>query len=299
MKYPIAITNYLIDTYGNNIGLGYDIMCAFMKTLSRSSIADKVRSSRLVGVVPAFHGHAHSRSCQVHWHPMYVDGTGLEDFEENERFFGGSNELATGTRTCTAFHRRQQIEEYINFHDEDKYATCGNFLYGNYRQALATIHQNTQQLGVLEARLGTTATDYETYLKDEREYLRSLLKEPEEVAQRFEYLEALQKFNVALADSAAAREAHTQLDVAYERGMPLEEGVDPAIIKARYTRSASKVVLLDEEVTRIEDVLGIHTRWTPTNPEYMKCARELKERKFRRALDDLERLVVQRLLELT
>ncbi|KIY43744.1 hypothetical protein FISHEDRAFT_53245 [Fistulina hepatica ATCC 64428] len=87
MKYPITITNYLINTYGNDLGLGYNIMCTFMKMLSCSSITDKVRSSHLVGVVPAFYGHAHHRSCQVNWHPMYIDGTGLEDFKESECFF--------------------------------------------------------------------------------------------------------------------------------------------------------------------------------------------------------------------
>ncbi|KIY47135.1 hypothetical protein FISHEDRAFT_45873, partial [Fistulina hepatica ATCC 64428] len=32
MKYPIVQVNYLIDKYGMDIGLAYDIMCAFMKT---------------------------------------------------------------------------------------------------------------------------------------------------------------------------------------------------------------------------------------------------------------------------
>ena len=42
MKYPLAMVNWLLDNYGADIGLGYDIMCAFFKTLMRSSLGAKV-----------------------------------------------------------------------------------------------------------------------------------------------------------------------------------------------------------------------------------------------------------------
>ncbi|KIY54035.1 hypothetical protein FISHEDRAFT_32180 [Fistulina hepatica ATCC 64428] len=106
MKYPIANVNYVIDTYGEDIGQGYDIICAFMKTLHQSSITEKVKNSHLVGVVPSFHGHAHSRDCQVDWHPQYVKGVGMEHFKGSEHFFSRSNELAATTCTCTPFHCR-------------------------------------------------------------------------------------------------------------------------------------------------------------------------------------------------
>ncbi|KAJ7901141.1 hypothetical protein B0H14DRAFT_2330824, partial [Mycena olivaceomarginata] len=80
MKYPLAVVNSLLDVYGLDIGLSYDIMCAFWKTLHRSSLSAKVVAMRLHGVVPAFHRHAHNRQCQLRWHPLNVDGVGLEDF---------------------------------------------------------------------------------------------------------------------------------------------------------------------------------------------------------------------------
>lgn len=128
MKYPLAVVNYLLDTYGVDLGLGYDIMCAFWKTLSRSSLGAKVTGMHLRGVVPAFHGHAHNRICQLGWHPLFVDGVGLEDFEECERTFAKSNHLATCTRFATPFHRQQQIDEHFYFHDQDKHAASGNLL---------------------------------------------------------------------------------------------------------------------------------------------------------------------------
>ena len=60
MKYPIALTNALIDRYGKDLGLGYDIMCAFVKTLGTSMLGPRVAAMNLHGIVLAFHGHAHN-----------------------------------------------------------------------------------------------------------------------------------------------------------------------------------------------------------------------------------------------
>ncbi|KIY48269.1 hypothetical protein FISHEDRAFT_43817, partial [Fistulina hepatica ATCC 64428] len=49
----------------------------------------------------------------------------------------------------------------------------------------------------------------------------------------------------------------------------------------------------------LEDTLDVRERWELDSPEYVECRKELYERQYRRALDELERLVVQRLLELT
>lgn len=125
MKYPLAMVDHLLTTYGADICLGYDIMCAFVKTLSRSCLGNKKIAFRLDGVVPSFHGHAHNRGCQLHWHPMYRDGVGIEDFEECERTFNRSNELAGVTRLATPYHREQHIIEHFNFHDQDKLAASG------------------------------------------------------------------------------------------------------------------------------------------------------------------------------
>ncbi|KIY46978.1 hypothetical protein FISHEDRAFT_46282 [Fistulina hepatica ATCC 64428] len=198
MKYPIAHMDKIIERYGKDIGAGYDIMCEFMKTLLVSSISGKVKDSRFVGIVPAFHGHAHSRSCQVWWHPLYIEGIGLTELEDCERLFARSNELATGTRMCTPFHRRQQILEFMHFNDLDKYASHGKLLYSKYREALRIISDHSAELSVLEDRLKTTAQDYEEYLCQEREYLDSLRREPPEETQKFQYMEALDQLQKAM-----------------------------------------------------------------------------------------------------
>jgi hypothetical protein len=125
MKYPLAMVKWLLDQYSADIGLGYNIMYAFFKTLKRSSMGARVTAMRFQGVIPAFHGHAHNRACQFGWHPLYVEGVGMEDFEECERTFSKLNHLASTTRLATAFHQQQQIDEHFQFHDQDKHAASG------------------------------------------------------------------------------------------------------------------------------------------------------------------------------
>ena len=125
MKYPLATVKQLLQEFGSDICLGYDIICALTMTLRKSSLGPKSVAFRLSGVVPAFHGHAHNRGCQVQWHPLYVEGVGLEDFEECERTFCRSNDLASVTRLATPYHRQQHIDEHFHFHDIDKHIASG------------------------------------------------------------------------------------------------------------------------------------------------------------------------------
>ncbi len=45
--------------------------------------------------------------------------------------------------------------------------------------------------------------------------------------------------------------------------------------------------------------LDNHSRWTPNHPSYQAAAMYIKNREFIRAVNELERLVVQRLFELS
>ncbi|KAF9470952.1 hypothetical protein BDN70DRAFT_909448 [Pholiota conissans] len=275
MKYPIALTNALLNRYGKDIGLGYDIMCAFMKTLDNSTLKGRVGEMNLQGIVPAFHGHAHNRLCQVHWHPLYKEGVGLEDLEVCERTFHKSNELASGTRLATPFHRMQEIEEHWNFIDIDKHAASANFIYQNYRQALEKIQNDGEVLASLSVRLNTTNADYEHYLDEERQYLKALQVEPENAA----------KLDFQMLDHNIIYNNYTARKI--------------RDVRTRYTTSFSRWEACNTLVCEFEEAHGIEERWTPTMQVYKDAQVLMTERKYRRALDELERLVVQRLFEMT
>ncbi|KAJ6553934.1 hypothetical protein DFH09DRAFT_1318585 [Mycena vulgaris] len=233
MKYLLAIVAKLFELYGVDAGIGYDIMCAFFKTLLRSSLGRKTVGLRMHGIVLAFHGHAHNRMCQLGWRPI----AGLEDFEECERTFCLSNNLASCTQLVTPFHRQQQIDEHFYFHDLDKHASSGR------------------------ART-----------------LESLLREPPEVQTAADYMELLAKLQSATDTSDKARQQFNTLNYQIIRNHI--KGPEITVIRTRYRTMYTRLLQVEEEVSRFEEEHG-----------YKRC--------YWRALDKLECLVVQRLLELT
>ena len=64
----------------------------------------------------------------------------------------------------------------------------------------------------------------------------------------------------------------------------------------RYARERHDRVL--HQVLELEDHMGITKRWTPTTLEYVETVRYISERRYHQALNNLQRLVTQRLFEL-
>jgi hypothetical protein len=52
------------------------------------------------------------------------------------------------------------------------------------------------------------------------------------------------------------------------------------------------------EVNQMEVTLGIKRRWEATDDQYIEMTKYIAARKYHQALDELQRLVVQRLFEL-
>jgi len=70
-------------------------------------------------------------------------------------------------------------------------------------------------------------------------------------------------------------------------------------VRTRYGTTFTRYQVKEEEVTRFEEEHDIEERWLPTSEAYRTAEKLLVERSYRRAVDNLERLVVQRLFELT
>lgn len=115
----------MIDTFGPNLAVGYDIGCRTETTIDNTPLlGEKACQNNHRCLVGAFHGHAHNRLCQSRFLATYVLGLGLEDLEGCERFFSKSNALASSTRYASCFHRRQSIAEYARY--MNKYETYQN-----------------------------------------------------------------------------------------------------------------------------------------------------------------------------
>jgi len=66
--------------------------------------------------------------------------------------------------------------------------------------------------------------------------------------------------------------------------------------KRRHLCEQHDIIL--HEVIEMEVRMGISNRWEPTMPKYQQTMKYMKTCEYHRALDNLQRLVVQRLFEL-
>ncbi|KAF7356780.1 hypothetical protein MVEN_01013300 [Mycena venus] len=121
--------------------------------------------------------------------------------------------------------------------------------------------------------------------------------EPPEVAKTVDYMELLAKLDVAVAASEDAAKDWKNLDY-----LITVQGITAPqikIIRTRYRTTFTRVTLINEELIRFEEEHGYEHRWTSKDKDYQDAVLLMAERRYRRALDELERLVVQRLMEMT
>lgn len=121
-KYGFAAVDKLVQVFGDNLLIGYDISCTFGGTAQRSPLVGPlVKKHNVNCVVGSFHGYPHNRKCQLKNHLLNVKGAGLKCFEENEHLFSSTNKVALTTRHTSAFHRQQLIVLCLSAWDFDRH----------------------------------------------------------------------------------------------------------------------------------------------------------------------------------
>ncbi|KAJ7737219.1 hypothetical protein B0H14DRAFT_2408192 [Mycena olivaceomarginata] len=281
-KYGLAITNQLLQAFGPDLGVGYDIGCGFSSTVRDSPLGPLAEAMNLKMLVGAFHGHAHNRSCQLKHLATYVLGLGLEDLETCERFFSKSNGLARAVRYASVFHRRQAIVTYLAHMDTfETYANLSTFLVNNYKQALEQIDlEDSLKFAMDQAGISGPEV-FEERLKQEQEYLRGLSKEPEAETDQMEYY-------TRLVHLASRKERYNAV---HQEGSTAN-GTARWHAKENYNRAV-------QAVQEMEKKMDILVRWTVDDEEYENAEALVASRHYRLALNKLEELVIKRLFELT
>lgn len=154
--------NEILDIFGLDQAVGYDIGCVHKVTVSASSISEKARDLRLQIAVDAFHGHAHNRLCQLSNHPLFLDGFGLEDLATCERIFSGTNPATRLLRHASHFHWIQFLDLQMNQWDKDKYlelSKCSIILI-----FFLLIHETRMQVNFLSTIINKHSQSYRTTL---------------------------------------------------------------------------------------------------------------------------------------
>ncbi|KAG1819866.1 uncharacterized protein BJ212DRAFT_1446161 [Suillus subaureus] len=231
----------------------YDISCQFNTTIN------KTRSLHHTCLVGTFHGHAHRHLCQLFSLTTYTKGVSIEDLETCECTFSKSNSLAPSLWYTSIFHRKQAIDSYFEHNDDlEVYGNLSNFLYSNYKQALDILTNGSDVL--------PNVIVFESWLEEEKVYLKGLTQEPEEETLQMEYWQRLVG-NTCKTESAC----HHALED-YKRNLKL--------------------------VQALECKLDIIACWVPDDGEWQRVGRLVANRKYQHALDHLEGLVVACIFEL-
>ncbi|KAF7342695.1 hypothetical protein MSAN_02027400 [Mycena sanguinolenta] len=279
-KYPLAVVNTLLDAFGLKIGGGYDIGCHFEATIGNSGLGDKARNNHFRSLVGSFHGHAHNRLCQLSFLATYVEGMGLEDLEGCERFFSRSNALAKSVRYASKFHRRQEITTFMKQTDVlETYSNLSKFLCDNYHQALKIIKTEPELKWWMSVEKIEDFDTFHVWLEEERDYLMGMengLPKRREETVEMEYVKKLRNF-------ARSQERLSE------------------ILRAELARrhTVERRNRDSELVEDLETKLGVTERWTPECMEWMLAEKEIKDHKYLDALDEIERIIVERLFEMT
>ncbi|KAJ7300506.1 hypothetical protein DFH08DRAFT_919255 [Mycena albidolilacea] len=266
-KYPLAVVEVLLDTFGLKLGGGYDIGCHFESTLKNSELGDKARTNRFKSLVGSFHGHAHNRLCQLSFLATYVEGLGLEDLEGCERYFSRSNALAKSVRCASKFHRRQEITTFMKQIDDLEALKI--------LQTEPALKRWMQEEGV---------EDYDTFhvwLEEEKEYLLGLdagLPKKQELTLEMEYLQKLVNLEGSQKRVTAIRAAERAAQA---------DGAD---------YSPAPISNLVED---LEQKLGVETWWTSNSPQWTATDAALKKHKYLDALDEIEQIILAQLFEMT
>ncbi|KAK0499109.1 hypothetical protein EDD18DRAFT_1308436 [Armillaria luteobubalina] len=275
-KYPLAVVSKLLETFGERLGLGYDIGCKFGGTVNQSPLGELARHKKLRVLVGLFHGHAHNRLCQLRHLGTYLTGLGLEDLETLERFFSKLNALAGVIRYASQFHRRQRITWYLKHIDcSESFEHLSSFLCNNYRQALEIVEtypalqKSMRELGVEDEN------EFNLWLKEEEVYLSGLQREPPEETVEMEY---------------------------FSRLLTIAQGQDDT----RKMETARRRLLekWSQELERLQDLeqslnISPDERWTIGCAKWIENEQRVAMRTYRQRLDRLESLVVSRIFELT
>lgn len=293
----------VLPSHGVNAG---DIGCALRITASRSSLGPLVEQKDLHFVVNAFHGYSHNYQCQRENHPNIVEGVGLEDFETMERFFSRSNSLAPGMRHASAYRRGLSAVTFFEQSDQDKYESLGVFILNNYTQAIRVLNKDTDALEEAKRTLNITDEDMDRWEQEEQEFFSNLGREPEAYSLKVEYVELLQALQAAWNErSKAMHSLHSNMGgmVIVMESPDTQNNYAQALSATRKLETRRRLAIerydnLLQEVIELEVRLGLMRRWCPGDPEYTETLKYIAERRYHRALNKVQQLVVQRLFEL-
>ncbi|KAI0681926.1 hypothetical protein BC835DRAFT_1311737, partial [Cytidiella melzeri] len=286
-KYPLAIVSKTLELLEERPLVGYDVGCSFSVTTEKSSLGPAFTALGGCFCVCAFHSYSHSYTCQLEYHPNVITGAGLGFWRQWRE--------SSALQTCL---HQSLVTPLPTDLDEDKYLNTGTFNLNNYKQALNILHNDATTLAKAMHSLSITDDNLDSWEREEVEFFLQIGDEDPHNLHAVAYIERLQELrdldshrhranSQFLTFAPAGRGSNYAHDLLATRRIETEH----CHANERYTR-------VHKDVCALKLQMGIGIRWTPTTPEYIAALRYIKERKYRCALDKLQKLVTQQLFEL-
>ncbi|KAG1765886.1 hypothetical protein EV702DRAFT_1204412 [Suillus placidus] len=173
----------------------------------------------------------------------------------------------------------------------DKYANLSNFLYNNYVQALEAIATTSAFLA--ESPMDPD-TPFETDLDNEKSSLEKMSCKKDATPVQVDYVRTLVKYEDVLLAYDMAHAQFSRLDLRANYSSK-----EIGNIRRCHMHTAAKCDKKQEVVEDFERQMEIDEHWSPDHPERIQAQSHITHHLFFKAVDDVERLVVMRLLELT
>ncbi|KAI6094445.1 hypothetical protein EDD16DRAFT_1721723 [Pisolithus croceorrhizus] len=201
------------------------------------------------------------------------------------------------------FHWKQFLDLHFSQWDSDKYLELSRFLYNNYKQALYIIQTHLAELERFKRSKDITDDDFESWHREELEYLKRCAGESDATSIATQYVELLEKLNFAEATYGSVTQVpyltYTPAEFTSTAGLNESARQGTNAINAEYASALRKYQLQLNVVANFERQHNITDRWTPLHREYINAREYTKHRAFIRAVEELEGLVVQRMFELS
>ncbi|KIK17375.1 hypothetical protein PISMIDRAFT_15196 [Pisolithus microcarpus 441] len=179
------------------------------------------------------------------------------------------------------------------------YANLTKFLLNNYKQALDLLSNGRATLERLMCELGVSdPAIFRQWLDEECVYLKSLLWEPVEETLQMEYWQWL--VNLAASRQDLETILSTWTVVTAQNVAPIWS--DSSATRKRETTRHHTQENYEKDLKAVQELegrLGITRRWVPEDEEWQAAACLVANRKYQCALDNVERLVVSQIFELS
>ncbi|KAK0493708.1 hypothetical protein EDD18DRAFT_1310535 [Armillaria luteobubalina] len=289
VKYPLAVIMRLLQTFGDHLGIGYNIGCKFGGTVHRSPLGELARMKQFCMLVGLFHGHAHNHLCQFQHLGTYVKGLGLEDLETLEHFFSKSNALAGVIRYASRFHHHQHINSYLKHIDRsDSFEHLTLEIIDSY----PALQKSMWELGV------TNEKEFKAWLQEEEDYLSNLQYElPKETIEMEYFARLVHYYDVESKVTASNR----VIFIDATNGTHLQSQDDTHKMETARRHLLKKRSQELERVQDLERSLNIfpEEQWIVGSEKWRENEQRVAMRMYQHCLDRLEGLVVAHIFELT